>query len=102
MRLIPIAVALVVTWASAAIAQVQPGCQEVPGGGMQCSLLHTFNNGILLQLQTVATLPTCNTAAKGQIRAVSDATAPTYNGALTGGGAVTVPVICSGTAWLSH
>jgi len=33
---------------------------------------------------------------------VSDATTPTYNGALTGGGAVYVPVFCNGSAWVSH
>jgi hypothetical protein len=52
---------------------------------------------------TVATLPTCNANTRGiGSYYVSDATAPTYNGALTGGGAVIVPVFCNGSAWTSH
>lgn len=51
---------------------------------------------------TVATLPTCNTAAKGIKAFVTDATSPTYNGALTGGGTVAVPAVCNGSAWASH
>jgi hypothetical protein len=52
---------------------------------------------------TVATLPTCNanTAGLGTYY-VTDATTPTYNGTLTGGGAVVVKVFCSGTAWTSQ
>lgn len=47
---------------------------------------------------TVATLP----AGKAGMRAyVTDATAPTYNAALVGGGAVIVPVFHNGTAWVS-
>lgn len=54
---------------------------------------------------TVATLPACpgTTSVVTQAFAVvSDATLPTYNGALTGGGGVKVPVFCNGTAWVSH
>lgn len=51
---------------------------------------------------TVATLPTCNAAARGALGQVSDATAPAYNVGLTGGGAVFVPVYCNGSAWTSH
>jgi hypothetical protein len=52
---------------------------------------------------TVATLPTCNANTKGIDNFyVTDATTPTYNGALTGGGAVVVPVFCNGSAWTSH
>lgn len=54
------------------------------------------------QTYTVATLPTCNAAAAGSNAAVTDATAPSYNGALTGGGAVGVPVYCNGTSWTAH
>ena len=50
---------------------------------------------------TVATLPTCNSAAKGAKNIVSDATSPTYLGALTGSGAVVAPVVCNGSAWVS-
>jgi hypothetical protein len=51
---------------------------------------------------TVGTLPTCNAGNHGLILAVTDATTPTYNGALTGGAAVEVPVYCNGTTWTSH
>lgn len=47
---------------------------------------------------TVATLPA---GTVGMRAYVTDATAPTYNGALTGGGAVTVPVFYNGAAWVS-
>lgn len=50
----------------------------------------------------VGSLPTCTAGTKGNMAIVSDATAPTYRGALTGGGGVIVPVFCDGTAWLSH
>lgn len=53
-------------------------------------------------VKTVSTLPACNAAAEGTWSAVSDATAPTYNGALTGSGTVHVPVYCNGSAWTSH
>jgi hypothetical protein len=83
-------------------------CSNIPGKGYVCPQPHTFsalmtlNGGVALVQSTVAQLPTCNAARKGQMRAVTDATAPAYNGALTGGGAVSVPVWCSGAAWLSH
>lgn len=51
---------------------------------------------------TVAALPTCNGATQYHWAVVTDATAPTYNGALTGGSTVKVPVFCNGTAWLAH
>ena len=57
---------------------------------------------IKLPVYTVANLPTCNAAALGSMAAVSDATAPTYNGALTGGGTVPIPVFCRGDVWLAH
>lgn len=50
---------------------------------------------------TVSALPACNATTLGQMRAVSDATAPTYNGTLTGGGTVHVFTYCDGSAWKS-
>lgn len=47
---------------------------------------------------TVATLPA---AATGMRTYVTDAVAPTYLGALVGGGAVVVPVFYNGSAWVS-
>jgi hypothetical protein len=54
------------------------------------------------QPTTVAGLPTCNSTQSDAWRIVTDATAPTYNATLTGGGAVRVPVYCNGANWTSH
>ena len=48
---------------------------------------------------TVATLPG---GTAGMTAYVTDAVAPTYLGALTGGGTVKCPVFYNGTAWVSH
>ena len=48
---------------------------------------------------TVATLPA---GTVGDMAYVTDATAPTYLGTLTGGGAVVCPVFYNGSAWVSH
>lgn len=62
----------------------------------------TITGGVAkLAVYTVSTLPTCSVVGAGSQAFVSDATAPTYNGALTGGGSVGVPVTCDGTAWHS-
>lgn len=55
-----------------------------------------------LRAYTVVTLPTCNGAIKDGMAVVVDASAPTYRGAVTGGGAVRTPVYCDGTAWTAH
>lgn len=52
-----------------------------------------------LRSYTVATLPAAGTL--GRIACVTDATAPTYLGTLTGGGAVRVPVFDNGTNWVA-
>jgi hypothetical protein len=54
---------------------------------------------VKLKQYTVATLPT---GTQGDTAYVTDATAPTYLGTLTGGGAVVCPVFYNGTAWVSH
>lgn len=59
----------------------------------------TFNSTVTLAGYTVATLPT---GTVGMIAYVTDATAPTYNGTLTGGGTVKTLVFYDGTAWKSH
>lgn len=59
----------------------------------------TFSVPVVLKGYTVSTLPS---GSVGMTAYVTDATAPTYNGALTGGGAVTVPVFYNGSAWVSH
>ena len=48
---------------------------------------------------TVATLPTGQAA--GSRAYVTDATAPTFLGTLTGGGTVGCPVVYNGTAWVA-
>lgn len=58
-----------------------------------------FNGVVKLKSYTVATLPT---GVEGATAYVTDATAPTYLGPLTGGGSVKAPVFFNGTAWVSH
>jgi hypothetical protein len=66
-------------------------------------------NGLALIPLAIASLPACNatspstsaTGTLGMMRVVNNATAPTYLGALTAGGAVYTPVFCNGTAWVS-
>lgn len=50
---------------------------------------------------TVSTLPAASAALKGARAHVTDATAPTFLGTLTGGGTVVCPVFCNGTIWVS-
>lgn len=54
---------------------------------------------VRLKSYTVATLPA---GAEGDTAYVTDATAPTYLGALTGGGAVKCPVFYNGSVWVSY
>jgi len=63
----------------------------------------TADGGYAFKIYTVATLPvTCNTAHKDWEYAVSDATSPTWNATLTGGGAVNALALCNGSAWTAH
>ncbi len=57
---------------------------------------------LVLSVKTVGTLPTCNTAAKGTMLAVSDASSPAYNVAVVGSGTSGIPVYCNGTSWIAH
>ena len=81
---------------------------EISAGHVSVDLTPTSGDPInakgplVLKDYTVGTLPTCDTALKFAMAAVTDATAPTYNGALTGGGNVIVPVFGNGTVWSSH
>lgn len=65
----------------------------------------TFSDKIInslpinMKAYTVATLPA---GVQGDEAFVTDATAPTYLGALVGGGAVVCPVFYNGAAWVSH
>lgn len=56
---------------------------------------------ILGQAYTVTTLPAATSALKGARAYVTDATAPTFLGTLTGGSTVICPVFCNGTAWVA-
>jgi hypothetical protein len=47
-------------------------------------------------------LPTCSGGLHGQQLVVSDATAPTFNGAYVSGGAVIAAVMCGTTGWVTY
>jgi hypothetical protein len=52
---------------------------------------------------TIATLPTCNSAAQGQKSFVTNGqTSPTYLGTVSTTGSVVAPVFCNGTAWVYY
>jgi hypothetical protein len=59
----------------------------------------TMTTPFKLASYTVATLPA---GSQGDVAYVTDATAPTYLGALTGGGTVKCPVFYNGISWISH
>jgi hypothetical protein len=50
---------------------------------------------------TVGTLPAASAGTRGRRAYVTDATAPTFMGALVGGGAVVTPVFDNGVAWVA-
>jgi hypothetical protein len=49
---------------------------------------------------TVANLPACNAGNTGLMYIVTNALAPVGLSAVTGGGAVTIGVICNGSSWI--
>lgn len=52
---------------------------------------------------TIATLPTCNTAAEGQKSFVTNGqTSPTFLGTVSTTGAVVAPVFCNGSGWVYY
>lgn len=61
-----------------------------------------FTGTVRFPAYTVATLPTCAAATQDAVAVATDTTAPTYRGALTGGGTVRTLVYCDGTSWTSH
>lgn len=69
-----------------------------PGWSANTNIKATFYK---TTVYTVATLPTTGVES-GTYATVSDATAPTYLGTLTGGGSVVCPVFYNGTAWVAH
>jgi hypothetical protein len=73
--------------------------------GVQYVVSFSTTGGLLINglpfktaLYTVATLPAAGN--RGRRAHVSDATAPTFLGTLTGGGTVSCPVFDNGTAWV--
>lgn len=62
---------------------------------------NTYIRTLKTQVYTVATLPAASAALQGARALVTDATAPTFLGTLTGGGSVICPVFCNGTAWIA-
>lgn len=65
----------------------------------------TYSKTIVLTAATVSTLPTCNSAASGTEAFVTDASSPTWNATLTGGGSgasARVHALCNGTSWTAH
>ena len=68
----------------------------------RASPVNLRGGGLRLPLTSVASLPACNRATEGEMKAVSDAEAPRYNGIVKGGGAVSVPVYCNGSAWTAR
>jgi hypothetical protein len=60
------------------------------------------SGGVQLVASPVSQLPVCDVSHIGIIRMVTDAATPTYNGALTGGGAVQVTVLCTASGWKSQ
>lgn len=82
------------------------GAEEYPTGnerhytgGDGVRRRYMFNGEVIrLKAFTVASLPA---GTEGDRAYVTDASAPTYNGALTGGGTVKIPVFFNGTAWVS-
>ena len=49
---------------------------------------------------TVSTLPSAASSGAGARSFVTDATAPTFGAAVSGGGAVATPVYSNGTSWI--
>jgi len=73
---------------------------NVDGDFLNASGAKVINSSgvIALKAYTVATLPA---GVQGDRAYVTDATTPTYNGVLTGGGSVKVPVFRNATVWVS-
>jgi hypothetical protein len=85
-------------------------CQEVLGytplnnAGDTITGTLFFAPGIAPQLAstTVGNLPNANASNVGQMFIVTDATSPTWNSILTGGGAVICLAVSNGVNWTAH
>lgn len=77
----------------------------ISGGGYffsGTSLLAKALKPLQLPAFTVAALPACTATYQDTMAVATDTTAPTYRGALTGGGTVRTPVYCDGVSWSAH
>jgi hypothetical protein len=85
-------------------AQRINAAQKFEFTGPPASSVYLFSNGpIQYSFYPVASLPTCNAAAKYQLAGVSDNnTAVSFGGALTGGGSNVTLAFCNGSTWVQH
>jgi len=96
------------TFGSGTLVNTNAVANKVVIGANNTTLANTIGAGTICStcyrdaIFTVATLPACNAGTNKSLTTVSDATTPSYNGAMVGGGAVQVPAYCDGTSWLSH
>jgi len=70
-------------------------------GGALAERFRVKSTGVL-RLPVSYTVSTLPSGQLGDFTYVTDATAPTFLGTLTGGGSVTTPVFYNGTAWVSY
>lgn len=89
--ILAIAMALYSVFALADQATILPQASPIPP-----------NAADILNLRTVAQLPTCNAQSKGYLYAVTDASSPTYGATLTGGSTSFALAACDGTNWEAH
>ena len=76
-------------------ATIVPNTTPVPSLGI---LVPTTPDGTA----TVGGLPTCTAGTIGNVLYVTDASSPTYNATLAGGGTSFALAVCNGTAWVAH
>jgi len=83
------------------IFQVAPAGSSGSAQNTLAQAMRVYNNKTVVvgAAYTVATLPAAGT--QGRRAWVTDATAPTFGGALVGGGGVVIPVFDNGTSWVS-
>ena len=83
------------------IFQVAPAGSSGSAQNTLAQAMRVYNNKTVVvgAAYTVATLPAAGT--QGRRAWVTDATTPTFGGALVGGGAVVIPVFDNGTSWVS-
>jgi hypothetical protein len=71
-------------------------------GSAAAQVATVYAQDLQLKAYTVATLPACNAGVAGAIAYVTDAAAPSYNGALAGGASTRTLALCTGAAWTAH